>query len=193
MSQDDRIRWDRQHGETLGRDQPAPFLRQVFDNQYADITAGRALDIACGTGRNALFLAEKGFKVTAIDISSVALARAEKRALEKSLAILWRQADLENYTLEMAFYDLVVNFDYLQRPLLTAMKAALKIGGFIIFDTYLVDQQAIGHPKNPDYLLRHNELLDSFRDFRVLYYREGSIISNGERSFRAGIFAQKVR
>jgi 2-polyprenyl-3-methyl-5-hydroxy-6-metoxy-1,4-benzoquinol methylase len=193
MSQDDRIRWDRQHGETHGRDQPAPFLRQVFDNQYADITAGRALDIACGTGRNALFLAEKGFKVTAIDISSVALGRAEQRALEKSLAILWRQADLENYTLEMAFYDLVVNFDYLQRPLLTAMKAALKIGGFIIFDTYLVDQQAIGHPKNPDYLLRHNELLDSFRDFRVLYYREGSIISNSERSFRAGIFAQKVR
>jgi tellurite methyltransferase len=193
MSQDDRIRWDRQHGETPGRDQPAPFLRQVFDNHYADITAGCALDIACGTGRNALFLAEKGFKVTAIDISSVALARAEKRALEKSLAILWRQADLENYTLEMAFYDLVVNFDYLQRPLLTAMKAALKIGGFIIFDTYLVDQQAIGHPKNPDYLLRHNELLDSFRDFRVLHYREGSIISNGERSFRGGIFAQKVR
>ena len=135
----------------------------------------------------------KGFAVTGIDISSVALGRAEKRAVEKSLAISWRQADLENYTLEMAFYDLVVNFDYLQRPLLAAMKAALKIGGFIIFDTYLVDQQAIGHPRNPDYLLRHNELLDSFRDFRVLYYREGRIISNGERSFRAGIFAQKMR
>ena len=193
MSQDDQIRWDRQHSENQAREQPALFLRQVFDNQYADITAGRALDIACGSGRNALFLAEKGFEVTAIDISSVALGRAEQRAVEKSLAVLWRQADLENYTLETTSYDLVVNIDYLQRPLLPAMRTALKIGGFIIFDTYLVDQQAIGHPKNPDYLLRHNELLDSFRDFRVLYYREGSIISDGERSFRAGIFAQKLR
>lgn len=193
MSQEDQIRWNRQHGESQGREEPALFLRQVFESEHADITAGRALDIACGGGRNALFLAEKGFAVTGIDISSVALGRAEKRAVEKSLAISWRQADLENYTPEAAAYDLVVNIDYLQRPLLPAMKAALKIGGFIIFDTYLVDQQAIGHPRNPDYLLRHNELLQSFRDFRVLYYREGRIISNGERSFRAGIFAQKMR
>jgi 2-polyprenyl-3-methyl-5-hydroxy-6-metoxy-1,4-benzoquinol methylase len=193
VSQDDQIRWNRQHGEKQGREQPAPFLRQVFDRQYTDITAGRALDIACGSGCNALFLAEKGFDVTAIDISPVALARAEQRAAEKTLSILWRQADLENYTLEAAAYDLIVNIDYLQRSLLPWMKATLKTGGFIIFDTFLIDQQAIGHPRNPDYLLRHNELLDSFRDLRVLYYREGRIISNGESSFRAGIFAQKVR
>ena len=191
MSEDDQIRWDRQHAETQRREQPALFLRQVFENQYAKITVGRALDIACGSGRNALFLAEKGFEVTGIDISAVALARAEQRAKEKSLAILWRQADLENETIEAGGYDLIVNIDYLQRSLLPAMKAALKTGGCIIFDTYLTDQQAIGQPKNPDYLLRHNELLDSFRDFRVLHYREGRIISNGEISFRAGTFAQK--
>jgi len=71
------------------------------------------------------------------------------------------------------------------------IKAALKAGGFVIFDTYLIDQQTIGHPKNPNYLLQHNELLESFRDFRVLYYREGKLIHNGDVSFRAGIFAQK--
>jgi tellurite methyltransferase len=72
------------------------------------------------------------------------------------------------------------------------MKAALKIGGFIIFESYLIDQQTVGHPKNPNYLLQHNELLDVFRDLRVLYYREGRVISDGELSFRAGIFAQKL-
>jgi SAM-dependent methyltransferase len=193
VSRDDQIRWDRQHGAKQGREQPAPFLRQVFESRYTDITAGRALDIARGRGRNAIFLAEKGFEVTGIDISPVALARAEQRAKKKSLAIFWRQVDLENYTFEAAPYDLIVNIDYLQRSLLPSMKAALRTGGFIVFDTYLIGQQAIGHPKNPDYLLSHNELLESFRDFRVLYYREGRIINNGARSFRAGIFAQKRR
>ena len=191
MSRDDQIRWDRQYAERQTKQDAALFLRAIFESQHWDVPAGRALDIACGSGRNALFLAEKGFEITGVDISAVALALAEQRAQQKSLSILWRQADLENYTIEAAAYDLIVNIDYLQRSLLPAMKAALKTGGYIIFDTYLIDQQAIGQPKNPDYLLRHNELLDSFRDFRVLHYREGRIISNGERSFRAGIFAQK--
>ena len=61
----------------------------------------------------------------------------------------------------------------------------------MIFETYSIDQQVIGHPANPNYLLAHNELLDHFRDFRVLYYREGKFSDGGEPSFRAGIFAQK--
>ena len=191
MSRDDQIRWDRQYAERQTKQDAALFLRAIFESQHWDVPAGRALDIACGSGRNALFLAEKGLEITGVDISAVALALAEQRAQQKSLSILWRQADLENYTIEAAAYDLIVNIDYLQRSLLPAMKAALKTGGYIIFDTYLIDQEAIGQPKNPDYLLHHNELLDSFRDFRVLHYREGRIISNGERSFRAGIFAQK--
>ena len=66
MSQDDQIRWDRQHGESQGREQPALFLRQVFESGHADITAGRALDIACGSGRNALFLAKKVSRLLAL-------------------------------------------------------------------------------------------------------------------------------
>jgi len=166
-------------------------LRAIFESQRWDVPPGRALDIACGSGRHALFLAERGFEVTAVDISPVALARGAERARKKSLSISWQQADLENCTLEAATYGLIVNIDYLQRSLLPVIKAALKVGGFVIFETYLIDQQTIGHPKNPNYLLQHNELLESFRDFRVLYYREGKLINNGERAFRAGIFAQK--
>jgi 2-polyprenyl-3-methyl-5-hydroxy-6-metoxy-1,4-benzoquinol methylase len=193
MSRDDQIRWDRQYAERQTKQDAALFLRAIFESQHWDVPAGRALDIACGSGRNALFLAEKGFEITGVDISAVALALAEQRAQQKSLSILWRQADLENYTIEAAAYDLIVNIDYLQRSLLPAITAALKLGGFVIFETYLIDQQTIGHPNNPDYLLQHNELLRYFPDFRVLYYREGKGFSNGAPSFRAGIFAQKIR
>ena len=62
MSQDDQIRWDRQHGESQGREQPALFLRQVFDSGHADITAGRALDIACGSGPQCLISRGKRFR-----------------------------------------------------------------------------------------------------------------------------------
>jgi SAM-dependent methyltransferase len=191
MSRDDQIRWDRQHTERQTEQHAAPFLRAILESQRWDVPPGRALDIACGSGRHALFLAERNFEVTAVDLSPVALARGAERARKKSLSISWQQADLENCSLEAAAYDLIVNIDYLQRSLLPVIKAALKVGGFVIFETYLIDQQTIGHPKNPNYLLQHNELLESFRDFRVLYYREGKLINNGERSFRAGLFAQK--
>ena len=73
------------------------------------------------------------------------------------------------------------------------MKSALKLGGHVIFETYLVDQRVLGHPRNPAYLLGHNELLDLFRDFRVLRYREGRFAEGGKEAYRAGLFGQKVR
>src|SRR5262249_24441852 len=191
MSHDDQIRWDRQHAERQTEHDTAPFLRSILESQRWHVPPGRALAIACCSGRHALFLAERGFQVPAVDISPVALAQGPERARTTSLSISWQQADLENCTLEAATYDLVVNIDYLQRSLLPVIKAALKVGGFVVFETYLIDQQTIGHPTNPNYLLQHNELLESFRDFRVLYYREGKLTDNRERSFRAGLFAQK--
>jgi len=73
------------------------------------------------------------------------------------------------------------------------IKKTLKPGGWVIFETYLTDQSKIGDPINPDYLLLHNELLDFFRDFRVLYYREGKFSQSGESAFRAALLAQKAR
>jgi tellurite methyltransferase len=188
----DRIRWDKQHESKRGSAEASGFLAEIFAAEAWPMPRGRALDIACGKGRNALFLAERGFDVVAIDISPVALEEGMRRAAEKNLAIIWQQADLEQIQLNEAVYDLVVNFNYLQRSLVPQIKIALKPGGYVIFDTYLIDQPAIGHPKNPAYLLEHNELLNSFRDFRALYYREGQFCEHEERAFRAGIFAQKI-
>lgn len=193
MSQDDLLRWDRQHAVAGGAELPSSFLREIVDDEHWDLARGRALDIACGKGRNALFLAERGFDVAAIDISPVALAEGQRRAREKSLTIAWQQTDLEQMRLPEDGFDLVINFNYLQRSLIPQLKAALKRGGHVIFETFLIDQQAVGHPKNPDYLLAHNELLHRFREFRVLWYREGKFSEGGEPSFRAGLFAQKRR
>ena len=192
LSRDDQIRWDKQHQQSQGARQPASFLRQVFETNAWPWPRGRALDLACGKGSNAIYLAERGFDVVAMDISSVALAQGRKRAEAKQLSVNWQQADLEGAELDEARYDLIVNLNYLQRSLIPQIKRALKVGGYVIFETYLIDQREIGHPKNPDYLLGHNELLESFRDFRVLYYREGKVSEGSESSFRAGILAQKI-
>jgi tellurite methyltransferase len=193
MSSDDQTRWDRQHSSSRGADQPSGYLRQVLESDAWHIPRGLALDVAAGKGRNAIFLAEMGFTVVGVDISTTALDEARRRAEEKSLEIAWHEADLEQIELPTDAYDLIVNFNYLQRSLLPQIRRALKPQGHVIFETYLIDQQAIGHPKNPAYLLDHQELLDHFRSLRVLCYREGKYIDMREAAFRAGIFAQKIR
>jgi SAM-dependent methyltransferase len=191
MSRGDRERWNRRYATAHGSDRPARFLTEIFSANGWPVARGRALDLASGGGRNALFLAEQGFEVLAIDVSAVALEQGRRRAEEKGLAIEWRQADLEQVRLPEASFALVVNFNYLQRSLFPQIKNALTVGGYAVFETYLIDQQALGHPKNPAYLLRHNELLEVFAGFRILWYREGRFSDHGEPAFRAGIFAQK--
>jgi len=193
MSSDDQTRWDRQHSSTAGADQPSSYLRQILESDAWHIPRGIALDVAAGTGRNAIFLAEMGFTVAGIDISTVAIEKARRRADEKSLEITWLQADLEHIELSTDAYDLIVNFNYLQRSLFPQIRRALRPRGHVIFETYLIDQQAMGHPKNPAYLLDHNELLDHFRSFRVLCYREGKYTDGGGAAFRASIFSRKIQ
>lgn len=193
MSTTDQEKWESRHRHQDDDREASPFLGEIFERSGWAVGGGRALDIATGKGRNALFLAERGFEVVAIDISGVALEAARKRAQARSLQVSWRQEDLEGAALPDEHFDLVLSFNYLQRSLIPQIKRALKAGGHVIFDTYLVDQQAVGHPKNPAYLLGHNELLRFFQEFRILYYREGKITERGSVAFRARLLAQKLR
>jgi tellurite methyltransferase len=190
---EDQRTWNDKHAREHGEDAPSSFLREVLDHQAWTIAPGRALDIATGKGRNAVFLATKGFRVDAMDISTVALEEAGKMARAKALDVNFVQTDLDHTELPENAYDLVVNFNFLDRGLIPKMKAALKPKGHIIFETYLVDQRELGHPRNPAYLLAHNELLDLFRGFRVLYYREGKMVEGAKEAYCAGLFAQKAR
>src|SRR4051794_362194 len=150
MSVDDRKRWDQQHAADQGPQAPAIFLKRILESGKWELPRGDALDIACGQGRNAVYLAEQGFAVHAIDVSAVALAHAQRIAAMKNLSILWDEADLEQTKLPVERYHLVVNVNYLQRSLMSQLKECLKSGGFIIVETYLIDQQRLGHPKNPE-------------------------------------------
>jgi SAM-dependent methyltransferase len=194
MSADDRMRWDQQHLKPLGTEQPTAVLREILESHAWPALCGSALDIACGKGRNAIYLAQRGFTVTALDISAGALTEGRRRAQQQELLIDWHLCDLEASALAPVGgdFDLIINFNYLQRSLIRPMRQAVKLGGYLIFETYLIDQAALGHPNNPDYLLQHNELLECFGDFRVLFYREGKFADGEAAAFRAGIFAQRI-
>jgi tellurite methyltransferase len=167
------------------RKQPAPFLVENIDL----LPRGRALDIAMGNGRNAIYLAKMGFEVEGVDISLEAVEEALERAQEEGVSIKTRVEDLEKIPyIEEETYDLVICFNYLQRSLMPQIKNWVKLGGMLVYETFIVDQVQFGKPQNPDYLLRHNELLHTFRDFRVLRYRE--VIVEGRRAV-ASILAQK--
>lgn len=192
MTLDDQIKWDKMHAAPRKAEEPSAFLKIIFEQFGSILSPGRALDIASGRGRNSLFLAERGWEVEAMDVSEVALAQTRAQAERKHLSITVTRADLDQADLPGQAYDLIINFNFLQRSLILKIKDALKIRGYVVFETFLIDQQTLGHPRNPAYLLGHNELLERFRDFRVLFYREGKFAGAGQEAFRAGIFAQKV-
>lgn len=189
---DDRERWDERYagGEYVyGRD-PLKFL----SGNVSLLPGGRALVLAMGEGRNAIFLAEQGYDVDGCDISPVAVKKARRLAAEKGVRINAFEADLEDYTLEQEGYDLIACFYYLQRDLIAQMKAALRPGGMVIMETYTVENLNIGlhGPKNREYLLEENELLHLFLDLgmKIIFYRETVI--DGEKAV-ASIIAQKVK
>ena len=151
---------------------------------------GRVLDVAMGMGQNAVYLAGMGFQVEGVDISPEAVKGALDLAQKSGVDLGARVADLERrYHIDKDVYDVIICFNYLQRSLIPQIKDGLRTGGMIVYETFIVDHVQFGKPKNPDYLLKHNELLDMFRDFRCLRYREGIV---GNRKAIAGIIAEKV-
>ena len=166
--------------------QPAQFLVENIDL----LPRGQALDVAMGSGRNAIYLARMGFRVEGVDTSREAVEEALARAHEEGVSIQTRVADLEKIPcIDEEAYDLVICFNYLQRSLMPQMKNWVKPNGMLVYETFIIDQVRFGKPRNPDHLLMHNELLHTFQDFRVLRYREGVI--EGKKAI-ASILAQKV-
>ena len=172
------------------------FLSGKDSNQFLAgsihlLPKGRALDIAAGEGRNSVFLAKHGFRVEALDISEIGLKKAAILAQNEGVEIRTTKTDLENYRIKKGGYDVIANFYYLQRDLIPQIKRGLKRGGAVIFETYLIDQRELPNgPKNPDYLLAHNELLSFFRDLRVIFYREGVFGERGRKKAIASIIAK---
>jgi SAM-dependent methyltransferase len=163
----DRVKWNRKYRcRSAARRGPAAEIVREF---YALADRGRALDLAAGEGRNALFLAQKGFTVEALDISETGLRRIAGR----HPAIRAACVDLDVYDILPRRYALVVNIRYLNRRLIPQIADALTAGGLLIFETYLQRPNVVPRRKmRSDHLLKINELLCAFSALEVVYYRE---------------------
>jgi SAM-dependent methyltransferase len=135
---------------------------------------GKALDVAGGVGRHAIWLAERDWNVTLMDVSETGLEAARKNAEMKRLRdIEFEVRDLKKSPPEPDSYDLVLVFFYLERELFPALQSALRPGGMLIYKTYTVEQcKFAAGPTHPMHLLKPNELLHAFAQLRVLHYRE---------------------
>jgi tellurite methyltransferase len=189
----DQKKWDKRFGKeefALGKD-PNPFLKKHIHL----FPTGKALDIATGEGRNAVFLAQHGFEVDALDISEKGLRKARKLAREKGVKINTFLVDLDEYRIERGRYDLIANFYFLRRRLIPRIKKGLKKGGKVIFETYLLEHRKLGTggPKQAKYFLKTNELLRLFKKFRILIYREGIFREGGKRKAVASLIAEKIQ
>ncbi len=180
---EDKERWNIRHVE-----KPMPhWVAPTLEKYIKEANVGRALDVACGTGRNTHFLADLGFVVDAIDLSDYALS-----CIREDANIIKQEVDLDHYNIEEK-YDLIININYLNRSLMAQMRDALKEGGVILFETFI---QAHDKPEkgsmNPDYLLEKNELLRAFCDLDIIYYEEKDIVNlRGEDARLATLVARK--
>ena len=132
------------------------------------------LDVACGAGRNALFLARRGFTVIAVDISWEGLRRLASRARGEGLHIHLVHADLERFLLPDRSIDVIVNTQFLLRSLFPSFRRALKPGGLLIFETHSVDEiEVLGGDVRRAYTLERGELPGEFAEFEPLLSEEG--------------------
>ena len=190
MSDADRERWNARYaaGEYAARTYPSPLLAAWLDR----LPRGRALDVACGLGRNAIHLAANGYTVDAMDISAVALAGARERADAAGVSVNWIESDLERPDIACDAYDVVVVARFLDRPLIPRLVDALRCGGHLVYDHHYITPVHVDGPRSHRFRARPNELLERFRALRVLSYEEGLVADpDGRRMALARLVACK--
>lgn len=190
-----RRRWNERYGRE-GALQPFPDAPASWLVEHRELLAasggGRALDVGCGDGRNALYLARHGYAVEAIDISDVLVAALTEEAERRALAITPRIVDLEREPLPAGPFDAIVTMHFLQRDLFAAMQDALAPDGLLFYETLSTAHvQQLGHSFNPDYLLEPGELLRAFPLLEVVDHREGIVGPTGRERGVASIVARR--
>jgi 2-polyprenyl-3-methyl-5-hydroxy-6-metoxy-1,4-benzoquinol methylase len=181
----DKERWDGKYDtkDFIFGKEPIPFLR---DNLHL-LPKGKVLDLAMGEGRNGVFLAEQGFDVEGWDISETGLKKAHQLAAEHKTAIKTRVVDLDHAKPDKGAYDIVLCAYYMQRDLFPAMKDAVKSGGLVVVETYNLDFLKYNPRFREEWALKTNELLDIFKDFKILRYQ---VYDDGVEAY-SSIIAQK--
>ena len=180
----DKDRWNSKY-ETevyLFGEKPIPFLA----NNVHLLPKGKVLDIAMGEGRNGVYLATQGFEVLGLDISEKGLEKAHNLAKKNKVTIETKVVDLESFTLEPNSYDVILCTYYMQKDLFKQFQSALKPGGMIVVETYNVDYLKYVQFSR-EWALGTNEMLDIFKDLRVIRYQD---YDDGKEAY-SSIIAQK--
>ena len=189
MSKQDRDKWNQRYAEDSYRKTNPVTL---VSDWLPKIPVGRALDIACGAGRNAILLAQTGFEVDAIDISLEGLKRARETAAGQGLRINWIEHDLdEPYPFE-SNYDLIIVMWYVDLGLVNRLCEYLKPGGYLVCQEHLVtEQEAIG-PTNTNFRVAPGTLREAVSGLDVLLYQESvEAIPEGGQVASARLVARK--
>ena len=184
MSNYDKEKWNSRYAKADRQAvRPASELLQAH---LALARPGRALDVACGTGRNAFFLAHRGFTVDAIDISEVALSHASAQA--EGLPVRWLCQDLlASPEIPQFGYDLIIMFHFVAPTLLARLTGHLSPGGLLMVEEHLQPPEgrgggAVTGPHNPQYRVGPGELQQDLNELDLLFFYEGEVKEADDRS-----------
>jgi SAM-dependent methyltransferase len=191
-----REKWNHRYGDASTTPLPVAPAEWLVEHRAlleALPSGGRALDLACGDGRNARYLAELGFAVDALDVSDVVIGRLAEAAVALGLDVRPMVADLEHDPdLPRGQYAVVMNFNYLQRSLFGSLAAALRPGGLLFFETFARPHiEELGHDFPDEFLLAENELLGAFPGLHVRHYFEGVAERSGRPRGIASLVAER--
>ena len=189
MSQEDEIRWDKRYraGSYRARSYASPLLERWIDT-LALCPGARVLDLGCGSGRNSLYLAERGLAVTGVDISSIAIAQAENKAEARGLTVSFRQRDLDlpivETDLAQSKFQLIIMIRYINRRLFPHISSLLSPNGYFVAEHHVVTQQSVSGPMPTDsdqFRYRPNELRSAMTNLHVLHYDEAISCDRDDR------------
>lgn len=181
---EDKLKWDRRHIEA-----PIPTEPLAIVVEHAGLAPGKeTLDLACGMGRHARFLASKGFNVEALDISSTAIS-----SLQGAENISAKEVDFDTYELEKNRYDLIVCTYFLERRLFPQIIEALKDGGILIYETFVYHPDNEMEPTKRRFLLNEGELEAAFDDrLELMHLREEwTVTKRGDKMVKGSIVGKK--
>lgn len=169
MAIQDQIKWDKKYKETpklLEKRDVGIKLKEAI--KYSKV--GLALDIACGVGKNSIFLAQNNFDVESLDISKVALDVLNKHNYPNITTVL---KDLDGFEPEENKYNLIVMTNFLDRDMIPKLAKGLNLNGILFIETYMEHESNTKKSSNSNYLLKEGELKTFFNDdYKVLNYSE---------------------
>lgn len=186
----DAERWDKRYRSGEAPEEPNSFLREHHSllPQHAQV-----LDVACGAGRNTIYLAQLGNDVTGVDYSAEGLLIARRRAHAAGVNPALVLADLEQWVPPQANFDLITCFYYLNRSIWQRLSDALRPDGLLMVETYTTAQLAFKPQINPDFLLQPGELAATFAGWQILVSREAIVDEPGGRQKAiASLLARKA-